>query len=291
MRTGGYVHPGVEPSVEALFGDLSVEQVREAAARCGTAGLLAAFDGHHGYRSAAEWNRLVRICEALAVTGWGEREPVEACAERWIDGSFHTHLRDREFQVVGGTERRWARHGSTYVPESGDATDPAATDPAATDPAATRPGATDPGAVKTAVTGLAAQRIPLAKNPLRLARPVAHPPEAEPFVGELSRLRLLFDRRLAKPYGTGFGSCNVHLRFGAATTGFELGRPGNYRGELTVTAVHHCADAGLAAQKLDFVTNLETALGDLARKLRRRAPAYRIDDLRADAMTAARDWL
>ncbi len=40
--------------------------------------LLSDFDLHHNYRDAVEWNLIVRICELLGVTGWGQRERLDA---------------------------------------------------------------------------------------------------------------------------------------------------------------------------------------------------------------------
>ena len=40
------------------------------------------------YKNIAEWNSIVRIFEVLAIIGWGEREPLEAFANKWINGLF-----------------------------------------------------------------------------------------------------------------------------------------------------------------------------------------------------------
>ena len=78
--------------------------------------LIEAFFKLVEYRNAHEWNRLVRVCEALAIAGWGNYEPVEATAERWINGSFYTELRNRFFEdrflSVG-----WKKKGTTFVHE------------------------------------------------------------------------------------------------------------------------------------------------------------------------------
>lgn len=288
--------------VEELFGELTVEQVREASGRWATSELLAVFDRYQGYRSAGQWNELVRVCEALAVVGWGEREPVEAFAERWINGSFYTQLRNRQFEIVGGSERRWSRHGTTFTltGDEGESSPPAG----------------------EAVTGLLSQRIPLAKNPVRLVRSGNYQAEAKPFVDELARLRGLLDRRLGRPYGPGFGHLGFRLNFsypaagpGLATEYFhdeigppaapgarpfvrarlETGRLTVARGELTCTATRHYTDAearqGLAEQKRGFAADLETVFDELAKKLRRKAPDYRLTELRTDTTAVVAEWL
>ncbi|WP_305789249.1 hypothetical protein [Symbioplanes lichenis] len=315
--------------VEALFGELSVEQVREASSGWDTRELLAAFDRYREYRTAAEWNGLVRVCEALAVVGWGEREPVEAFAERWINGAFYTQLRNRQFEVVLGSDQRWERLGNTFVP----AGDSVTAEVLASGNAKARNDDADRGGQQAGrvaaqrtgaapVTGLASQRIPLASNPLRLVRSGGCQAEAKPFAEELMRLRDLLDRRLGKPYGPGFGSLGIRLNFSHPASGrapgaeyfhdeagpvsvagakpfvrprLELGRFSLHRGEVVCTAVRHYTDAearaDLPVQKRGFAEDFAAVLDDLARRLRRRAPGYRIADLRNDASEVLGEWM
>lgn len=42
------------------------------------------------YCSAEEWNRAVRLCECLAIIGWGEHEPVEAIRGCYFNGAPNT---------------------------------------------------------------------------------------------------------------------------------------------------------------------------------------------------------
>lgn len=68
------------------------------------------------YKNAREWNRLVRVCEAFTIFGWGDLEPMEATTERWINGQFFTRLGnrydERRYREVG-----WSRLGKTFVCE------------------------------------------------------------------------------------------------------------------------------------------------------------------------------
>ncbi|MFI5937621.1 hypothetical protein [Actinoplanes sp. NPDC051494] len=251
------------------------------------AALLAEFDRLRDYRTASGWNELVRVCEALAVAGWGDRAPVEAVAERWIDGSFYTELRDQRFRVVDGSAHRWSRRGGGFVREGG------------------------PDVVTA--TELHTQRILPAKNPVRFVRSGNVQGEAATFVAELRRLRDVLDDRLARPYGPGFGYVALTLAFshpydgpGLATEYFHdeigppaapdarpfvrprlaIGRLTTRRGEVVLPVTRHYTDAearaDLAWQTADFATDVHTILDGLAVKLRRRAPRYRVADLSAD---------
>lgn len=48
------------------------------------------------YNNVAEWNAAVRICEALAIIGWGRHEPVEAIRGRWFNGNPETYFINRD---------------------------------------------------------------------------------------------------------------------------------------------------------------------------------------------------
>lgn len=58
--------------------------------------LYAAFLRYSRYSNAQEWNAAVRICEALAITGWGEHEPLEAIRGQWFNGNPETYFINRE---------------------------------------------------------------------------------------------------------------------------------------------------------------------------------------------------
>lgn len=77
--------------------------------------LLTEFSQLRDYTDATEWNRLVRVCEALAILGWGAELPVEAVAERWIDGALYSRLQKTDFTAIDPGERRWARRGGLFV--------------------------------------------------------------------------------------------------------------------------------------------------------------------------------
>lgn len=67
---------------EYLMGFSDCEKVR--------AYLSAEFLKYGRYRNAEEWNRAVRLCECLAIIGWGNLEPVEAIKGIYFNGNPST---------------------------------------------------------------------------------------------------------------------------------------------------------------------------------------------------------
>lgn len=61
--------------------------------------LTERFLGLVRYRNVNEWNMAVRLCEALAITGWGSREPLEAVRGCWPNGNPETFFADRYGRV------------------------------------------------------------------------------------------------------------------------------------------------------------------------------------------------
>ncbi|MCM1050474.1 MAG: hypothetical protein NC349_00785 [Paenibacillus sp.] len=57
--------------------------------------LYAEFLKYSRYRNVEEWNTAVRICEALAIIGWGTHEPVEAIRGMWFNGNPETYFINR----------------------------------------------------------------------------------------------------------------------------------------------------------------------------------------------------
>ena len=57
--------------------------------------LFAEFLKYSRYRNAAEWNMAVRLCECLAIVGWGMHEPVEAVRGKYFNGSPNTFFVNR----------------------------------------------------------------------------------------------------------------------------------------------------------------------------------------------------
>ena len=58
-------------------------------------GLFTEFLRHTRYKNAAEWNAAVRLCECLAIIGWGTHEPVEAIRGTYFNGNPETFFINR----------------------------------------------------------------------------------------------------------------------------------------------------------------------------------------------------
>lgn len=95
---------------EYLSGITDVDDFREQ--------LHIEFLKHSQYSDAREWNVAVRICEALAIVGWGKHEPIEAVRGTYFNGNPETyfinrHAKPRFFNAV------WSRHKDGYAIDYG----------------------------------------------------------------------------------------------------------------------------------------------------------------------------
>lgn len=79
---------GLEELREYLSALLDKNSMRER--------LYAEFVRYSQYHNVAEWNAAVRICEALAIIGWGTHEPVEAIRGVWFNGNPETYFINRD---------------------------------------------------------------------------------------------------------------------------------------------------------------------------------------------------
>lgn len=64
-----------------------IEQLRDR--------LFSEFLRYSNYRNAAQWNKAVRICECLAIAGWGDKEPLEAVRGTYFNGNPNTCFLNR----------------------------------------------------------------------------------------------------------------------------------------------------------------------------------------------------
>jgi hypothetical protein len=76
--------------------------------------LLKQFFKYADYKNISEWNKAVVLCEALAIVGWGDCEPVEAMKGQFYNGSPETEFlnRYRENRFVYTI---WAKKGDGYT--------------------------------------------------------------------------------------------------------------------------------------------------------------------------------
>lgn len=47
------------------------------------------------YKNVSDWNKAVRLCEALAIIGWGGHEPLEAVRGTYFNGNPETFFLNR----------------------------------------------------------------------------------------------------------------------------------------------------------------------------------------------------
>jgi hypothetical protein len=283
-----FTHAGIDEVARRVHAVTDQERLRDE--------LVAEYGRLVGYRSLAEWNRLVRVCEVLAIIGWGEQRPVEAVAEKWINGRYYTHLQDGTFAKVSDTEKGWLRRADSFVVDGG------------------------PELVDTTITTVDTQRNPLPKNPLRLVRSGNYQPTAQAFVDEAERLRRLMDTGLAKSYGPGFSYAGITLDFSYRQPGvscdyfhaeaevpsgftgqafvrprLDVGRLSRHRGETRLLVTRHYTwvegEAGLDTRMQTLAEELLEIIDTLAGKLAKKHPKYRVDTLRSDVEGIIAAWL
>lgn len=73
---------------EYLLGETEVNSLRER--------LYEGFLKYSEYKDVSQWNMAVRLCEALAIIGWGEHEPLEAVKGVWFNGNPETYFINRD---------------------------------------------------------------------------------------------------------------------------------------------------------------------------------------------------
>ena len=154
--------------------------------------LLEEFDRLCDYRNMKEWNQLVRICEALRILSWGERQPLEAYADKWLNGAYYTELKDVHGVTDQQTVHRWSSHKHYFVLD------------------VEAPDKRDYGMNK-----LAYQRNKVPKSPIRLQLVVSNCQQSvKPFVEKLDQLQQHLNHELRpQRYGEGFSYIGVSLIF------------------------------------------------------------------------------
>jgi len=261
--------------------------------------LFAEYDRYADYANIQEWNKLVRVCEALHIVGWKEREPVEAIAEKWINGSYYSSLRTRTFHTIEGTAKGWSKRGDSFVIDDGR------------DP-------TDYG-----ISSLATQRNSLPKNPVRLVRSGNYQQSVQPFVDCLRELRERLDRDMRQErYGSDFDYFAVQCWFShhddpSPTMRYEYfhteedvpphfaesyyirprlqtSKLAKRNGQLKIEFTRHFTryEGELAVETLKelFKQDLLEMVAILEEKLKKKKLSYRTDLLRQDLEAVLAQW-
>lgn len=270
------------------------------------------------YENAAEWNRLVRVCEALAIVGWGDVEPVDARAERWLNGRPYTDLMTRAFEkrfLSAG----WSRMGDTFVLGEQDRfyyASPELPERPKRDTNEYARAHPDVDRADHGVAALATQRNLLARNPIRVTRSGAYFDAFAPHVEALVALRHRLDRETRpEAYGPGFGYLGVLYAFSYPLEQYyfreedvpdsprgrtfvrerlALGRLAKAKGELRLTVTRYvppdAAGRPLDAFKAEVADDLRSLLDTLAARLAKRKADYDVDAVRADLEAVLASW-
>ena len=81
--------------------------------------LLGEFDRYAFYKNASEWNKAVKICECLAIIGWGERESLEALRGKFYNGYAMTYFLNAHGEARF-VEAMWSKRKTGLTMQDGD---------------------------------------------------------------------------------------------------------------------------------------------------------------------------
>ena len=70
------------------------------------------------YKNAGEWNKAVRLCESLAIIGWGNHEPVEALRGQFFNGNPATCFQNK-FGETRFVDAIWSKRVNGFTMEQG----------------------------------------------------------------------------------------------------------------------------------------------------------------------------
>lgn len=128
--------------------------------------LLGEFDRYAFYKNASEWNKAVKICECLAIVGWGERESLEALRGKFYNGQPATYFLNAHGEPRF-VEAYWSKRKTGLTMQDGDTIFHAGPDTA---------GKTLARPVKEEILDLKlnSQRNWIAKNPVRITRAISN---------------------------------------------------------------------------------------------------------------------
>jgi len=96
--------------LENYLSKQNAEEIREK--------LFAEFLKYSDYKNATEWNKAVRLCECLAIVGWGKYEPVQAVRGTFFNGNPETDFYNK-FGQQRFTGAIWSKRKNGYTMENG----------------------------------------------------------------------------------------------------------------------------------------------------------------------------
>lgn len=80
--------------------------------------LFHEFLSYADYKNATDWNKVVRLCECLAIVGWGNKEPLQAIKGKFFNGSPMTYFKDK-FGNRHFVEAIWSKRKAGLTMEQG----------------------------------------------------------------------------------------------------------------------------------------------------------------------------
>lgn len=187
---------------EYLSGRQDVGELRER--------LYTGFMEHSQYRNAGEWNAAVRICEALAVIGWGTHEPVEAVRGVYFNGNPETYFinRDAKPRFLNAV---WSKRKDGFAIDYGLSFFHGSQDKPLAEPIRM-----DGHTGEAQDVTLCSQRNWIAKNPVRIVRGIANCYEASKPLADSIEKKLMPELcRGMRPelYGTAINAIILNVSF------------------------------------------------------------------------------
>ena len=172
--------------------------------------LYAEFLKYSMYGDVQEWNVAVRLCEALAIVGWGEHEPLEAVRGRWFNGNPETYFVNRD-GIPRFLDAVWSKRNAGYAIDyrlsflHGSAENPLA-----------KPVRLDGTVGECLDVALCNQRNWIPKNPIRIVRGLANCYEgSKPVVESIEKDLIPSLNRSMRPelYGCAIDAIVINVSF------------------------------------------------------------------------------
>jgi len=96
--------------LELFLSKQNADEIREK--------LFAEFLKYSDYKNATEWNKAVRLCECLAIVGWGKYEPVQAVRGTFFNGNPETDFYNK-FNQQRFVSAIWSKRKNGLTMENG----------------------------------------------------------------------------------------------------------------------------------------------------------------------------
>jgi hypothetical protein len=282
------------------------------------------------YQNVSQWNRVVRLCEALTIVGWGELEPVQAVRTRFYNGFPWTLLFNR-YAERRYVEACWCSRGDGYMMAENSVVFHGSEDL----PSGVRKKGFEPTWEQEAGT-FAAQRNWIARAPIWIGQTVVNCYESSnDFVSSVGQLRdrLLHEMR-PEVYGRAIDQLRFyfHLSYSVSRSGThyviqteereldaaecqrrlkklysadEIRKMGyklvprylfrpfrSEQGEMNIS-IHltkEFSEQSTRSQKLEFAPLLSTAIDQVVAKLRKKRLKYDLDAMQTDADRIIQEW-